>query len=151
MLFETTSVMAVDAPDCGKDLEEYEALISSVTNALREGRGGGARELYITWDLNVELELMCTDEEDIEELNEVHGLLCWQGYENDHGGCKKLMWYGIMKEFNCKATSTWFKCGREKKRPSRTGNLVKKRQEWKAQMDCITGAWEEVRRSLHLQ
>ena len=49
--------------------------------------------------------------EDIEELNEVYGPLCWQGFEND-GGFKKLMWYGIMKEFNCKATSTWCKCGR---------------------------------------
>ena len=34
--------------------------------------------------------------------------------ENDHGGFKKLMWYGIMKEFNCKVTSTWSNGGREK-------------------------------------
>ena len=31
VLFGTTLVMAVYAPDCGKDLEIYEAFISSVT------------------------------------------------------------------------------------------------------------------------
>ena len=30
------------------------------------------------------------------------------------GGFKKLMWYGFMKEFNCKATCTWSECGRVK-------------------------------------
>ena len=80
-VFGTTLVMAVCAPDFGKDLEMYEAFISSVTKVLREGRRGGAREFYITGDLNVELGLMCTDEKDIEELNEMHGTLCWQGYE----------------------------------------------------------------------
>ena len=43
-----------------------------------------------------------------------------------------------MKEFNCKATSTWSKCG-QKQRPLRTANLEKKRQEWKAQLDYIVG------------
>ena len=33
------------------------------------------------------------------------GPLWWQGCESDHGGFKKLMRYGIMKEFTCKATS----------------------------------------------
>ena len=55
VLFGTTLVMAVYAPDCGKDLEMYEALISSVTRVMREGRRGGAREFYITGDLNVEM------------------------------------------------------------------------------------------------
>ena len=63
---------------------------------------------------NVDLGMMCTDEKVIEELNEMYGLLCWQGYDKDPGGFKKLMWYGIMKEFNCKATSSWSKCGRAK-------------------------------------
>ena len=27
---------------------------------------------------------------------------------------KKVMWFGILEEFNCKATSTWSKCGRTK-------------------------------------
>ena len=43
---------------------------------------------------------------DIEELKEMYGLLCWQGYEHDPGGCNKFMWYSIMKEFNCKVSST---------------------------------------------
>ena len=81
---------------------------------------------------------MCTDEEHSEELIEVYGLLCWQGYENDHGSFKKLMWYGIMMEFNCKATSTWFKCGREKETACTHRQLGEKGQERKAQVDCIT-------------
>ena len=36
---------------------------------------------------------MCTDKNDIEELTVTHGLLCWQGYDQDPGGFKKLMWY----------------------------------------------------------
>ena len=34
---------------------------------------------------------MCTDENDIEELTGVYGPLCWQGYDKDLGGFKKLM------------------------------------------------------------
>ena len=59
----------------------------------------------------MDLELMWSDEEDIEELSEMYGPLCWQGYERDHGGFKKMRWCGIMREFDCKATST---CGRAK-------------------------------------
>ena len=44
----------------------------------------------------------------------MYGPLYWQGCDNDHGGFKKLMWYGIMKEFNCKASSTWSKGVRER-------------------------------------
>ena len=44
---------------------------------------------------------MRADEKDIEEPNEMYGPLCWQGYVKDLGGFKKLMWYGIMKEFDC--------------------------------------------------
>ena len=40
------------------------------------------------------------------------GLCVWQGYDKDPGGCKKLMWYGILKEFNYKASFTWSRCGR---------------------------------------
>ena len=43
-------------------------------------------------DLNVELVMMCTDKNDIEELTVIHCLLCWQGYDEDPGGFKKLMW-----------------------------------------------------------
>ena len=51
--------------------------------------------------------MLCTDENDIEELTGMYGPLCWQGYDKDPGSFKKLMWYGMMKEFNCKATSKW--------------------------------------------
>ena len=57
---------------------------------------------------------MCTGEEDIEDLNEMYGPLCWQGCGNDQGGFRKLMWYGIMKELNCKVTSSLSSCGRDR-------------------------------------
>ena len=40
---------------------------------------------------------MCTDEKDIEELEEMYEPLCWQGYDKDPGGFEKLMWYEIIK------------------------------------------------------
>ena len=43
----------------------------------------------IIGDLNVELGMMCTDENDIKELNEMYGLLCWQRYDHDLGGLNK--------------------------------------------------------------
>ena len=66
---------------------------------LREGRRSGAKDLYITSDLNVELGMMCTNEKDIVELSETYGPLCWQKYDKDPKSLKKLAWYGIMKEF----------------------------------------------------
>ena len=48
---------------------------------LREGRQGGARNFKITGDFFVELGLMC---------------------DKDPCGFKKTMWYGIVKEFDCK-------------------------------------------------
>ena len=60
----------------GKNWGLFEAFISSATKVLRERRRGGARELYIIGDLHVELGLMCTDEQDIEELNEMYKPLC---------------------------------------------------------------------------
>ena len=38
---------------------------------LREGRKGVARDFYIKGDFNVELGLMCTDENNEEELTEL--------------------------------------------------------------------------------
>ena len=65
--------------------------------------------------------------------------LCWQEYENDHGGFKKLILYGIMKEFNCKASSSWSKCGRDRETAFTHRQLGEKGQEWKAQLDHIIG------------
>ena len=114
ILFGTTLVMAVYALDSSKSLEMYEACISSVIKVPREGRRSGAKDFYITGDLIVELGMMCTDENDIEDLEGMYGPLCWQGYDKDPGGFKKLMWYGIMKEFNCKAYSILSVDGRER-------------------------------------
>ena len=71
----------------------------------------GARDFCITGDLNVELGLMCTDENDNEELTKMYGPLCWQGYDTDPGG-EQIMRCGIMKEFDCKVSSTWSVCGK---------------------------------------
>ena len=32
--------------------------------------------------------------------------ICWQGYDVDPGGFKKMMLYDIMKQFNCEAVSS---------------------------------------------
>ena len=84
VLFGAVFVMVVNAPDCKKDLDVHETFIVYVTKILWEGRPAGAKDLYITGDLNVELGVMCTDEHDNDELNEIHGpkhgasgLLCW--------------------------------------------------------------------------
>ena len=112
-------------------MDEHETFILNVTKISREGRRAGATELFFIGYLNVELGLLCTDEDDIGEFNEMHGPLCWQGCERDHGGFKKLMWYGITKESNCKVTSTWSDCGREKEMAFTHPQLG----------DYIVGAW----------
>ena len=80
---------------------------SRTQKKLREGRREGAKSFYIAGDLNVELGLLCTDDDDADEINEMYGPLCWQYYDNDAGGHKKMSWYEIMKEFNCRVSSTW--------------------------------------------
>ena len=89
ILFGSCLVMAVYVPDSSKDKELYEACVSSVFRILREGRRGGAKTFCITGDLNVKLGMICTDENYIEELNEMYGPLCWQRYDHDPGGYKK--------------------------------------------------------------
>ena len=63
-------VMSVYAPDSKKSLKMYEECIASVVKVLREGRKGGARNVYIAGDINVELGLMCTNENEEEELQQ---------------------------------------------------------------------------------
>ena len=55
IFFGKTVVMAVYARDSDKDLEQYEACVSCVLRVLREGRRRGAKQFYISGDLNVEL------------------------------------------------------------------------------------------------
>ena len=118
---------------------QTQAKVSSVTKVLREGRRGGAKDFYITSDLNVELGVMCTDEEDIEELEGMYGPLCWQRYDKDPGGFKKLMWYGMMKEFNCKASSTWSVCGRARETAFTHRHLGPEKKVETSQLDFIIG------------
>ena len=47
--------MAAYASDSSESTEMYEAFISSVLKVLRDARRGGARDFYITRDLNVKL------------------------------------------------------------------------------------------------
>ena len=88
VLFGSVFVMAVYyAPDSGKDLEEYEKFIKEATIILHERRRAGARHFCIAGDLNIELGLPCTGDEDDQELREI-----------------------ILKDFNCKAASAWSSC-----------------------------------------
>ena len=45
-----------------------------------------AKNFYIAGDINVEFSLMCTDENEEEELTKLYGPLRWQGYDKDPGG-----------------------------------------------------------------
>ena len=117
----------------------YEACIWSVIKALREGRRGGAKDFYITGDINVELGMMCTDEKDIEELEGIYGPLRWQGYDKDPRGFKKMMLDGIMEELNCKATSTWSKCGRAKETALTHKHLSPESEEETSHLDYLIG------------
>ena len=101
--------------------------------ALLEGRWGEAKD-HITGDLNVELGMMCTDENDIEELTGIFGLLCWQEYDKDPGGFKKLM-----REFNCKASSTWSVRGTERDDGFALGHSSPGMKQETAQQDYIIG------------
>ena len=138
VLFGAILVMAIYRPDCKNDMDVYETFILSVTKLLREGRRAGTKEFFITGDLNVELGLLCTDEDDIGEFKEMYGPLCWQGCERDHGVFRKLIWCGIMKEFNCKV-STWSKCGRETETAFTHQQFGEKGKERKAQLHYIIG------------
>ena len=106
-----------------KVLRMYEDCISSVVRVLREGRRDGARDFYITGDLNVELGLMCTNEKDNEELTKMYGPLCWQGYDNDPGGFKK----------------TWSKCGKGREEAFKHRHLRQVEKYEISQLDYIIG------------
>ena len=45
-----------------------------------------------------------------DEPRDYYGPLCWQVFEADLDDFEKLMWYDVMMEFECRATSTWSSC-----------------------------------------
>ena len=79
---------------------------------------------------------MCTDENVIEELTGVCGLLCWQGCDEDSGGFKKLMW---LKKINCETSSTWPVCGEEKDDRFTQGHSSPGMKKETSQQDYIVG------------
>ena len=128
-------VMSVYAPDSKKELKVYEEFVEDAKRILWEGRRAGARSVYIADDLNVELGLLCTDDDDAEEISEMYGPLCWQNYDTDPRGHKKMSWYEIMKEFDCRASSTWSSCDDRKE-------MALTQRDWGPegrvfQLDCI--------------
>ena len=78
------------------------------------GTSSRTKTFNIVGDLIAELGLRSTDDDDVEEPNEMYGPPCWRGCDTVRGGFKKLMWNEIMKEVNCKVTSTWLSCGGER-------------------------------------
>ena len=131
----TTVVMAENAPDSSKSLEMFEDCISSVFKVLQEGRRWGATEFLITSDLDVELGMMCADENDIEELMGIYGPLCRQEYDKEPGGFKKMMWCEITKEFDCKASSTWSVYGRKREDALTHSHLIPRKKEETSPLD----------------
>ena len=65
--------MSVYAPDSSKDLEEYDKLIKEATKILQEGRRTGAKTNSVASVQNFELGLLCTGDEDDQELREMYG------------------------------------------------------------------------------
>ena len=76
-LFGTTLVMAVYAPDSSK-------VWTCMVPASRT-----SRKFH---DKDVGLDLKNSVSHVISELEGMCGPLCWQGYDKDPGGFKKLMW-----------------------------------------------------------
>ena len=133
ILFGTTMVLSVLAPDSKKSVEMYEE--GSAVKVPREGRKVGAMNFYIAGDINVELGLMCTNENEEDELTKLYGPLCWQGYDKGTGGFKKIMWCGIMKESDCKVSSSWSVCGKVRAEALTHRHLGKDRKEELSQLD----------------
>ena len=79
------------------------------------------------------------------------GFLCWQGYDKDPKGFTTLMWYGILKEFDCKATSTWSKCGRAEETAFTHRHLSPETEQETSQLDYIIGPRRRDDGSVHLQ
>ena len=90
--------LSVCAPDSAKDFEEYEKFTGAVTKCVHESRREAVRRLYIAGDLNIELGLMRTDED--EELRDVYGPQ-WHGIDADPGRLGASCTPGFLKQIFC--------------------------------------------------
>ena len=115
VLFGFTRVMSVYAPDSEKDHKDDD-------NSWRERRkfywiDDGVEPSVSTLRATSTLSWDCC----VQAMKRTRSSLCgmygpqrWQGYGTDPGGFKKMMWYNIMKEYHCKAMSTWLSCDERK-------------------------------------
>ena len=107
ILFGTTRVMAVYAPDSGKDWSRTRPASPASSASSVKGEERRCQKVLYHWRTQRGTGDYVYRRERHRELNEIYGPFCWQVYDNDPGGYKKIMWYSIMKEFNCKVSSTW--------------------------------------------
>ena len=63
----------------------------------------------------------------------------------------KIMWYGIMKEFDCKVSSSLSVCGKVRAEAFTHKHLGQDKKEILSQLDFIIRAHEKKRRNLHSQ
>ena len=93
----TISIMSVYAPDSGKSLDEYEEFMVHVKKILKNGGQHETKQFFVAGDLNIQLGLLCTGDGEDDELLDMYGPPCWQNYDADPGGFKKLMWCELMR------------------------------------------------------
>ena len=135
-LFKSVMVMAVYAPNCNKEFDGHERFKKKAPMSYETDVELGPKNFDITGDFNVEPGLLCTDEDDNEELSEMYKPPCWQGWGNDQSGFKKMLCCGIMKEFNCKVM--W---KRRKKKAQLDYILVPRRKADKAYIHSDVKTW----------
>ena len=82
-----------------------------MTKVLHDGRREGAKRFYIAGVFNIEFGMLCTGEDEDEELCDKYGPQCWQGCDADPGGLKTTMWSEVMKSSTadrfCKIQRSW--------------------------------------------
>ena len=125
ILFGTTMVMAVYAPDSSKSRASLKYIGKDVGEEPKTSTLQG---------ICVELGM-----KDIDGLTGIYGPLCWQGCDRDLGGFKKILWDEILKEFNCKASSTRSVYGREREDAFTHRHLSPGKKEETSQLDYIIG------------
>ena len=80
------TVITVYAPDSCKDLEEYEKFIKEATEVSQEGRRARAGDFNIAGDLNMELGVRRTSDEEDQELREMYGSRVGKGVTPTRAG-----------------------------------------------------------------